>query len=171
MDIYFHSVGRNGVLLLNIPPDRRGLLHDNDVKALADWKNIRDNLFNINLAKGAKVTCSNGAGMNLMLDGNSATHFTTTGIDSTTMITFLLKGKQTFDVLLLQENIRIGQRIEQFRLEVWKDGQWITAAEGTTVGYKRLLQLLPTTTDRVRLSILSSRLNPTIAEFGLYKMK
>ena len=171
MDIYFHSVGRNGVLLLNIPPDRRGLLHENDVKALADWKNIRDNLFKINLAKGAKVTCSNGAGMKLMLDGNSATHFTTTGIDSTSVITFLLKGKQTFDVLLLQENIRIGQRIEQFRLEVWKDGQWITAAQGTTVGYKRLLQFSPTTTDRVRLSILSSRLNPTIAEFGLYKMK
>ena len=171
MDIYFHSVGRNGVLLLNIPPDRRGLLNENDVKALADWKNIRDNLFKVNLAKGAKVTCPNGLGMRRMLDGNSVTHFTTTRNDSTAVITFNLKGKQTFDVLLLQENIRIGQRIEQFRLEVLRDGQWTTVAEGTTVGYKRLLQFSPATTDQVRLSILSSRMNPTIAEFGLYKMK
>ena len=169
MDIYFHSVGRNGVLLLNIPPDRRGLLHENDVKALRDWKKQRDELFKVNIAKDAKLTCANGTGMERMLDGNSATHFTTKGTDTTMVITFKLKGKPTFDVLLLQENIRVGQRIEQFRLDWMKDGQWVKAAEGTTVGYKRLVQFPAVTTDQVRLTILSSRLNPTIAEFGLYK--
>lgn len=171
MDIYFHSVGRNGVLLLNIPPDKRGLLHENDVKALADWKKLRDELFRVNLAKGSKITCANGSGIKLMLDDNSATHFTTKGSDSTTVITFKLKGKQTFDVLLLQENIRVGQRIEQFRLDRLENGLWIKAAEGTTAGYKRLLQFPEVTTDQVRLTILSSRLNPSIAEFGLYRMK
>lgn len=169
LDIYFHSVGRNGVLLLNIPPDRRGLLHENDVKALMDWKRLRDNLFAVNLAKGSAMTCDNGTGMKKMLDGNSSTHFTTRGADSTTVINFKLKGKPTFDVLLLQENIAVGQRIEQFRLDCMVNGQWVKAAEGTTVGYKRLVQFPAVTSDLVRLTVLSSRLNPAIAEFGLYK--
>ena len=128
-------------------------------------------MFGTNLAKGAGLTCTNGTGMKLMLDNNSATHFTTNGTDTTTVITFKLKGKQSFDVLLLQENIRVGQRIEQFSLECLVNGQWVRATEGTTVGYKRLVQLPEVSTDQVRLTILSSRLNPTIAEFGLYKDK
>lgn len=169
LDIYFHSVGKNGVLLLNIPPDRRGLLHENDVKALNDWKNLREKLFSVNQAKGAAVQCANGSGMKKMLDGKFSTHFTTNGNDSTTVIDFSLKGTKTFDVLLLQEDIRVGQRIEQFRLERLEKGQWVKIVEGTTVGYKRLLQFPAVTCDRVRLTILSSRLNPTVAEFGLYK--
>jgi alpha-L-fucosidase len=47
---------------------------------------------------------------------------------------------------------------------------WKTIAEGTTIGYKRLLRFPPVTSSRVRLRIVSSRLNPTIAEFGLYKL-
>lgn len=169
MDIYFHSVGRNGVLLLNIPPDRRGLLHESDVKALKDWKKLRDDLFKINLASGAKIGCDNGSGLKLMLDDDPATCFTTTGSDTTTVITFRLKGEKSFNLLLLREDIRVGQRVEQFLLEYKRDGLWVKAAEGTTVGYKRLLQFPEITASQVRLSILSSRLNPTIAEFGLYK--
>jgi alpha-L-fucosidase len=82
---------------------------------------------------------------------------------------FALAGGKTFDVLLLQENIRVGQRVEKFILDYpGKDG-WITIAEGTTIGYKRLLRFPSVTTSKVRLRILSSRLNPTVAAFGLYK--
>ncbi len=169
MDIYFNSVGRNGVLLLNIPPDKRGLLHESDVKALKDWKKLRDDLFRLNLAKGAKISCNNGKGQKLMLDDNPATFFTTTGNDTATVITLKLKEEQSFNLLLLQEDIRVGQRVEQFVLECMVGGQWVKAAEGTTIGYKRLLQFPEVVSGQVRLSILSSRLNPTIAEFGLFK--
>ena len=169
-DIYFSSIGRNGVLLLNIPPDKRGLIHENDVKNLKEWKKLIDHTFSINLAKGAIVTSNNGTGQNNILDGNNSTHFITTSKDTTTSIEFQLNGKKTFDVLLLQENIRIGQRIEHFTLDIWKDKQWKQITSGTTVGYKRLLRFEPVSTDRVRLRILSSRLNPTIAEFGLFKL-
>jgi alpha-L-fucosidase len=70
---------------------------------------------------------------------------------------------------MLQENIGVGQRIEKFTFEYWKDGQWHKAAEGTTVGYKRLLRFDPVTAKKVRLRIESSRLNPTLSEIGLYK--
>ena len=86
------------------------------------------------------------------------------------MIDFTLQGAKTFDVLQLQENIRIGQRIEEFKLEYLDKGVWKEILRGMTVGYKRIMRFAPVTTNKVRLSILSSRLNPTIAEFGLYKL-
>lgn len=171
LDIYFHSVGRNGVLLLNIPPDKRGLVHENDVKNLRAWKEHRDDIFGNNLAKSATLRATNGKGVKAVVDGNDETHFTTTGGDTTATIELSFKTPQTFNVLALQENIREGQRIEKFALEYWDGKEWKKAAEGTTVGYKRLVQFGNITADKVRLRILSSRLAPCLAELGLYLQK
>jgi len=86
------------------------------------------------------------------------------------MIELTLKGEKTFDVLSLQEDIRVGQRVEKFVLEYDDHGRWKEIASGTTIGYKRLIRFPPVTAHAVRLRILSSRLNPTIAEFGLYNL-
>ena len=169
-DIYCSSVGRNSLLLLNIPPDKRGLIQENDVKNLLAWRKLLDETFKTNLAQGATAMSKNGVNTKLLMDGNNATHFTTKGQDTTTVIEFTLKGIKTFDVLQLQENIRVGQRIEDFKLEYWDKGNWKEITRGTTVGYKRIVRFTPVTTSKVRLSILSSRLNPTVAEFGLYKL-
>ncbi|MBF9252680.1 alpha-L-fucosidase [Pontibacter sp. 172403-2] len=170
LDIYYNSVGRNGVLLLNIPPDTRGLIHESDIKSLQGWTRLREETFRTNLAAGAEITAANGKNVKALLDSKYNTYWTTKGNDTTAVLELDLQGSKTFDVLLLQENIGAGQRIEQFVLEYWQDGQWQKAAEGTTVGYKRLLQFAPVTAGKVRLRILSSRLNPTLSELGLYKM-
>jgi alpha-L-fucosidase len=166
LDIYYSSVGRNGVLLLNIPPNKRGLISDYDIKNLQEWKRIIDGTFIYNVLKKS-VEASNKT-IKALLDGNDATYWTTQKKDTSGTISFKFTTPQSFDVIALQENIRIGQRIEKFILE-YKDGaSWKTATEGTTVGYKRLIKFPAVTTDEVRLRIESSRLNPTIAEFGLY---
>ncbi len=167
LDIYFHSVGRNGVLLLNLPPDKRGLIHENDVKALQEWKKKRDAIFQINLAKSASVSFKVSKAL-VLVDGSDATHLTVKESDTPVVIELRFKKPQTFNVLSLQENIRIGQRIENFVLEYWKNNEWKTATQGTTVGYKRLLRFDAVTAAKVRLRILSSRLNPALAELGLY---
>lgn len=169
LDIYFNSVGRNGVLLLNIPPDTRGLIHENDVKVLQGWKRLIDEIFAVNLAKSAKVITTNGRNAKAILDDNYKTYWTTQGSDTTACIEFDLKGTHTFDVLLLQENITVGQRIEKFVLEYKESEAWKQVVEGSTVGYKRLIRFKPVKTNKVRLKILSSRLNPTLSEVGLYK--
>ena len=169
LDIYYSSVGRNGVLLVNIPPDQRGLIHENDIKSLKEWKRLRDETFTNNLAKNAKIKISHGKNPKSLLDNNYKTHFTTNGTDTTAVIELDLKTPQLFDVLMLQENITIGQRIEKFSLDYWEDKQWKKATEGTTVGYKRLVRFAPVTAKKVRLNIEASRLNPTLAEIGLYK--
>ncbi len=171
-DIYFSSVGRNSVLLLNVPPDRRGLIHENDIRVLSEWRKALDETFRLNLAKGAQAHASNAAKGHLAqktIDGDKRTYWTTEEGNEAATLEYRLAQPSTFDILMLQENIRVGQRVERFELEAWINGRWEKVAEGTTIGYKRLLRFPATTTDRVRLSITQSRTNPTLIHFGLYK--
>jgi alpha-L-fucosidase len=105
----------------------------------------------------------------IITNADYQSYLITTAKDTSATITLNLKGTKTFDVLLLQENIGIGQRVEKFILEYWDGAAWKQATEGTTIGYKRLLRFPAITADKVRLKIESSRLNPTISTLGLYK--
>ncbi|HEV9035148.1 MAG TPA: alpha-L-fucosidase [Puia sp.] len=157
MDLYFSSVGRNSVLLLNIPPDRDGLISDADIRSLRGWKRRMDATFGLDLTAGAE-------GGVFKPNGEVAPRYP--GME----VTLDLKGPKSFDVVLLQEDIRQGQRVEQFVFEVEENGQWVQVASGTTIGYKRLLRIPPVTARQVRLRILSSRLDPVIAKIGLYNL-
>jgi len=146
MNIYFTSVGRNSVLLLNIPPNKQGLISESDQKTLQGWKHKMDATFNHNLLSGTPVKKN---GMTWEYD---------------------LKQAKTFDVLALQEDISKGQRVEKFTAEYWNNNQWIKFAEGTTVGYKRLIKFDMITATKVRIRIESSRLSPNVSNVGLYKL-
>src|SRR5699024_1391016 len=168
LDIYYGSVGRNCVLLMNIPPNKKGLISQSDVDTLMKWSHIVEKTFKKNLARKATVVSKNGLHAEALLDGDYKTYWITQNKDTSATIVFNLKGKKTFDVLLLQEEISIGQRIERFQLDFWNGTKWEKITEGTTVGYKRLLRFHSISTKKVRLQIKSSRLNPTLAEFGLF---
>ena len=170
LDIYYSSVGKNSLLLMNIPPDQRGLIHESDVKKLKMWRKVLDKTFNKNLAvnsriQGIKFLSASEA--KSLVDSEYETYWNAG--EKTPAIEFTLHGKKTFDRLLLQEKITIGQRVEKFKLEAKIDGNWKQITEGTTIGYKRLLRFPMVTTNQVRLTILESRANPSLAEFGLYK--
>ncbi len=169
LDIYFNSIGANSVLLLNLPPDKRGLIHENDVKALQGLTAITNKMFAENFAEKASLR-SDGKNEQSLLDRDNTTYWTTTKENETAMIKITLPEAQIIDVLALQENIRIGQRIEKFRLEYLEGSEWKLATQGTTVGYKRLLRFEPVTARDFRLAIEASRLNPTLSELGLYKL-
>jgi alpha-L-fucosidase len=71
---------------------------------------------------------------------------------------------------MLQEALSVGQRIEAFRLEAKTGGGWKEFARGTTVGAKRLMRFPKVTASEIRIVIAASRLNPTLASFGLFMM-
>jgi alpha-L-fucosidase len=172
LDIYYRSVGRNAVLLLNIPPDRRGLFHENDVARLRELRATLDETFQTNLAAGKSATTetqAEGHAAAAAVDGNPDTYWTTPDGTTTGTIEINLGQAVTFDRAMLQEEIRQGQRVEQFKLEGFVDGAWKPIANATTIGYKRLLRFPEVTTDRVRLIIEQSRDCPTIRELGLFK--
>ncbi len=142
--IYFSSVGMNSVLLLNIPPDKRGLIHDNDVRNLKGMKKIIDRTFQANILDGAVISVSG------------------------TSIEYALAKPASFNTAMIREDIKVGQRIEQFHLEAWDGKSWNTFTGGTTVGYKRILQFPTITAQKVKLVTDASRLEPAIMNFGLY---
>jgi len=169
LDIYNSSVGRNGVLLLNIPPAKNGLITQQDIASLKAWKGALGKTYATNLLKGSTVSGLGASKVAALLDNKYDTYWTTTGRDTTATLSFSLPAAQRFDVLQLQENIMVGQRIEQFVLEYKSGAEWKTAATGTTVGYKRIIKFEPIEAQYVRLRITSSRLSPTLAAIGLYK--
>lgn len=171
MDIYFTSVGMNSVLLLNIPPNKDGLIEQADINSLQQWTADRKKTFSKNLIKCASIKSSNAINVQSIKDGKNNTHLTTKGTDTATTIYIKLCGKKTFNILSLQENIRIGQRVEKFSAWYDDNGSWKKFTEGTTIGYKRLLKFENTTSEKIKIEIESSRLNPTIAEVGLYLKK
>ena len=172
VDIYYSSVGRNSTLLLNVPPDPRGRINDNDVKSLLGMRAILDATFRTNLAAGAAIKATSearGHAAAAVLDGNADSYWTTAeGVESAAL-ELEFPADRTFDRALLQEYIRAGQRVESFVLEAWDGKAWTAFARGTTIGYKRLLRFDPVTARKVRLTIEQSRTCPTLAEFGLYR--
>ena len=174
VDIYFSSVGYNSVLLLNLPPDRRGLIHENDVQRLHEFRKVLDAIFAENLAAGTKAKASSvrandpAFAADKITDGDRESYWTTDDWTTAATVELDLGKSCTFNVAELAEHIKTGQRISAFALDSWDGGDWKEFARGTTVGYKRLLRFADVTTQNVRLRILDSRVCPTLSGFGLY---
>ena len=175
LDIYYQSVGRNSVLLLNIPPDRRGLIHENDARRLRELRNVLDETFKVNLAhaKTAKASSSPSEqpehGPERMLDGNPASYWAAENGTAAPWVEIDLGTEAMFNRSMLQEHVALGQRIEEYVLEAWDQGGWQTLVKGTTVGYKKLDRFPEIKTSRVRLTIGASRGSPTLREIGLFR--
>jgi alpha-L-fucosidase len=161
-DIYFSSVGRNAVLLLNVPPDTRGLIHENDIKSLMGLRSYLDDVFDTDLLKGARPY---GRGAANAIDADNNTSWSPA---EKAVASFIPAISATFNVALLQEDIRMGQRVENFVIESRLGVKWDTLAKGTTIGYKRLLRFPAVRADEIKLTITSSRAQPNISTFGLF---
>ena len=70
--------------------------------------------------------------------------------------------------MLIQEYIKLGQRIKSFSVEIEKDGNWLEVAKGTTIGYKRILRIDPVEAQKVRLVITGSKACPVISNMEVY---
>ncbi|WP_010519007.1 alpha-L-fucosidase [Croceivirga radicis] len=170
VDIYYNSVGLNGVLLLNIAPDERGLVPEQDVKSLQGMHYLLDRTFDTNLFSNPSITSNNQHKkhkVTTLLDGDNES-FWTPKKDLPATVVLSTKNRQRFNTLLLQENIINGQRIENFVVEIKNGSKWDTLTTGTTVGYKRLFRFDEVFTDQVRLTITGSRGIPELSEIGVY---
>ena len=173
LDIWHRSVGGNSVFLLNIPPNRQGLFPDRDSKVLQEVGKILTENFKTNLAKGATATASATRAPAFepqkALDGNAATSWMPPDWTTKAELTITLPKQQTFNRIVIQENItHYGQRIAQFAIDAQVNGNWKQIANGQTIGYKKIAKTEPTTTNKLRIRILNSRVAPTISNIELY---
>ncbi len=177
LDLYFKSVGRGAVLLLNLPPDRTGRIHDTDDRALLEFAALRDQIFSKNLAAHAKATASNTRGGDKYfsprnaIDGKRDTYWTTDDSVTTPELVLTFPKPVAFSVVSLREFLPLGQRIEAFALDRWENGSWVQFAEGTSIGHLRLIRLPKIETEKVRLRITKSPVCPAVSEFGLFSEK
>ena len=147
IEIYYNSVGRNSVLLLNIPPDRRGLIHEIDAERIEAFGNyIAENF------------------TESKIDGRVRRWHAEAG----TSQEYEIKAGERVNTVLLQEDIRRGQRVERFTVEAYVDGTWRTVAEGTTIGYKRLLRFEECAAERIRITVNECRATANISNVAVY---
>jgi alpha-L-fucosidase len=174
LEIYFKSVGRNCVLLLNVPPDDRGLFADADVQRLYAFKAALDAIFDIDRALNKQATASNVRGDAAAFDARRAldhdldTYWATDDAVTTGTLEVDLGAPTAFNVARIQEPVALGQRVQAYRLDVWDGQAWQTISRGTTVGHKKLDRFETVTAQRVRLVVEQARACPLIAEFGLH---
>jgi len=165
VDIYFNSVGLNAVLLLNVPPDKRGLIHENDASRLQEFKAYLDKMYASNLMQDADFSKE---AQSQMIFSDNCGEVVWESVDIPATVEAILPYEETFNVIMLQEDITKGQRIERFRVEVWNGDQWEAIASSTTIGYKKLLRVPKITTSKIRLVIEEARDNAIISKFGLF---
>ena len=147
VNIYYQSVGCNSVLLLNIPPDKRGLIHEIDVQRIKELSDYINKTF-------ANNYLENGNQMWQAEPGQSKE--------------YNVKKGAMVNTFLIQEDIAQGQRVEDFLVEVYSNGAWQYATEGTTVGYKRLLRFSDCQPEKIRVTIRGARATANISNVGLY---
>ena len=147
VNIYYRSVGCNSVLLLNIPPDRRGLIHEIDVQRIKELSEYINKTFATNYVEKGKQDWAAQVGESKEYD---------------------VKPGAMVNTFLIQEDITKGQRVEDFLVEVYSNGAWQYATEGTTIGYKRLLRFSDCQPEKVRVTIRGSRATANISNVGLY---
>jgi alpha-L-fucosidase len=173
-EIYLNSVGRGANLILNIPPDRRGLINEIDVAALQGWKKLIDERFNFNMALKKTATASSVRGnspvydASKVTDNDKETYWATNDDEKTGNLEINLGGSRLVSYVLIQEYIKLGQRVKSFSIEVENDGNWQEVAKGTTIGYKRILRIEPVEAQNIRIVITDSKACPVISNVEIY---
>ena len=174
MNIYLSCLGRGANLILNIPPDRRGLIHENDVASLTGYgKHLRET-FATNLADDAKTTASNVLGNDSsyspakLLDNDPWSAWVTDDDVKTPEVVLELKGEKTFNMIRLREDIRLGQRVEGVAVDAFVDSAWKEIASAPCIGAIRLLRVPKTTTNKVRVRVTKAAACPALSDFGLF---
>ena len=155
MKIWIESVGRNSLLLLNVPPDTSGRICKVDSLRLMEFRDAREAVFGTDLAAGAKIRKRHGG----------------------TVWEITLPEYRSFDYVQLREDIRFGQKISSFRVDIQDFdiaiayGGWLPIAEGTTIGYKRIIPTMHCKTKRLRVVITGSHDRPKLESISLFSQE
>jgi len=163
-DLYLKSVGRGSAFLLNVPPDRRGLIHEKDSAALIAFKQYRDESFSKDLLSGAKVKYTHEGktiekllkadGLHLLPD--------VAGLLEATLST------QSINAIILKEDIALGQRVARFTIHLKNGDNTVRTIEGTTIGRKRILTFPATEVTGIELVIDEAKAPPVLSGLEAY---
>ena len=167
---WFESAGRNTAILLNLPPDRRGLIHEFDAESVRRWSELLSEIFAEDLAPRGTVTADSPlhpdlVPENLLLENNDRFY---AADNLTPTITLTFPEPVSFDCWQLEEVIELGHRVRRFAVEVLEEGQWRTLARGECIGFRRCERTEPVTASAVRIHILEAGAAPVLRRIRLF---
>ena len=167
---WYRSAGRNSVLLLNLPPDRRGRIHEADAAAVRQWNELLSKMFSHDLTQGARFAADAPlhpacAPENLLLPDEDRFY---AAAALTPSITLTFPAPVTFDCFELREVIELGHRVHTFALDALETGTWRTVTRRTCIGFRRCQSISPVTAEAVRLRILDAAAPPVLRRLALY---
>ena len=175
-ELYLQSVGRGANLLLNVPPNNRGLIETADASSLVEFRKRIEKMFAQNLAQSAKLQPSSVRGgsrrfdVHNLVDGDRTTYWATDDTETTPQLVIGLNAARPIGIVRLREAIQLGQRISAFSIDAWQNGDWKEIAAGTSIGSCRLVPLAqPVTAASFRLRITSSQTAIALSEVGLFE--
>ncbi len=174
LDLYFQSVGRGTNLLLNLPPDRRGRIHDNDVQCLRAFRKRLDAIQRVDLTHNAQASASQVRGNDPaygpanLLDDVPEHYWATDDDIRDAEVTLMFPEAVTFNTIDLREYLPLGQRIERYAIYIDQHGHWQPIATGTGIGRRRLIRTAQCTTERLRLRVVDGPVGPALSKWGLY---
>ncbi|XP_010417954.1 PREDICTED: alpha-L-fucosidase 1-like [Camelina sativa] len=177
LDIYYNSVGRNCLFLLNVPPNSSGLISEQDIKVLEEFRGLKKSIFSNNLARKALVNSSSIRGSqfgpnNVLVQGLDK-YWAPEENDKTWELYLAFKNSVSFNVLEIREPIHMGQRVASFHLETHNtvSGEWERVVSSTTIGNKRLLRFPKVQSRSLKLVVDKARADPLISYLGIYMDK
>jgi alpha-L-fucosidase len=176
-DLYFKSVGRGSNLILNIPPDRRGRISDNDVASLTGWKKKLDGIFADNLCSTARFESDEVRGKDpryaagKITSSDGLAYFASDDGDRTPTVQVVWDKPVTFDLVRIGEQISLGQRVDRAKLETWDGQKWIPFGQIEGIGPQRLVLGTQVTTPRLRISVTEASASPAMCNLGVFDSK
>jgi len=174
-EIYLKSVGRGGGMNLGLAPMPAGYLHEHDVQSLTAFGEKIKNTFAVNLAEGAQAKASNVRenhsffSAQKLFDKDRYTYYASDDKVLNPTIEIVLSQEQEFDLIRLRENIKLGQRIDSVKIDVWKNNQWEPLASATSIGATRIIKLEKLVkAKKLRLQLFAP-VAPALSDFALFK--
>ena len=170
INLWFNSIGRNAGFLLNVPPDRRGLIHENDAKSLIEFRKILNESFSNNLAEKAKIEASTSRPeCNAEYIISKEKVYAPLDRDRTPEIIFTFDEEQEFNVISISELIELGHKVVDIDFFAEIDGKWKLLFNSKVIGYKICQHFNPVKTKKVKIKINDALDTPILHSFGIYK--
>jgi alpha-L-fucosidase len=193
-DLWERSIGHNANFHLNFPVDRRGLIHERDVASVLSLRALIDAAYGpgTDLARGRSTAADSirgfeprGAneplrpepfGPDRAVDGDPSTFWATNDGTTVALMEIELDPSKEFDRVVLAEPIALGQRVKRFRISVPatpsnNNRDWVTLAEGTTIGHKWIVRVPVTKARHLRVEILDSRACPCLSSVSVHRTR
>ncbi|HTD92397.1 MAG TPA: alpha-L-fucosidase [Chitinophagaceae bacterium] len=169
-ELYLKSVGRGANFLLNVPPDRRGLISEKDSASLIHFNRLREESFGNNLAKDSKAELHMSGGIfrrTNFTDGSEETFEKISDIENERLWVKFDPVKK-INCIVLQEAIKFGQRVKSATVVLLNGSTTVKEFNITTIGRKRILTFPAQEISAIRIIINDAKDPPLISEIAAY---